>query len=200
MGLELDVYDTAWPLLFDQEANRLRQLFLPQPVAVEHIGSTAIPGMAARPVIDIFVGVSPLLPLVRYEQLFLHTEYTCRPPFKTGRYSFYRPALQVTGYSVHLLPLTGFYQQGELLLRDFLRTHPKAAAQACTAKQAAFAQCRSDSAAYAQAKAALQAGLLQTALTAQGTPFCAAGQNAAAPKANTVPFPVFSGTAATKNS
>ena len=87
-----------------------------------------------------------------------------------------------------------------MLLRDFLRTHPKAAAQACTAKQAAFAQCRSDSAAYAQAKAALQAGLLQTALTAQGTPFCAAGQNAAAPKANTVPFPVFSGTAATKNS
>ena len=158
MGLELDVYDTAWPLLFDQEANRLRQLFLPQPVAVEHIGSTAIPGMAARPVIDIFVGVSPLL------------------------------------------PLTGFYQQGELLLRDFLRTHPKAAAQACTAKQAAFAQCRSDPAAYAQAKAALQAGLLQTALTAQGTPFCAAGQNAAAPKTNTVPFPVFIGTAATKNS
>ena len=47
------------------------------------------------------------------------------PAEKAGRYSFYRPALQTAGYSLHLLPLKGFYGQSELLLRDFLRTHPQ---------------------------------------------------------------------------
>ena len=188
MKLELTAYDPLWPLLFEQEAKLLQQLFLPQPIAVEHIGSTAVPGMLARPVIDIFVGLCPLLPLAQYEQLFLYTDYRRCPVEKTGCYSFYRPALQVTGYSLHLLPLAGFYGQNELLLRDFLRTHPKAVAQACEAKQAAFAHCRNDPDAYVKVKAALHAQLLGTAVTSHRT-LCTKAESAVTQKANTVHFP-----------
>ena len=167
----------------------LRQLFLPQPVTVEHIGSTAVPGMAARPVVDILVGVSPLLPLAQYEQLFLHTDYQPRPACKAGRHLFYRPALQITGYSVQLLPLAGFYGQDELLLRDFLRARPHAAAQACAAKQAAFGRYRSDPRMYAQAKATLQNQLLQAAATARSAPQYSGNPGAVVQKASTVLFP-----------
>lgn len=189
MQLELTAYDPLWPLLFEQEVTQLRQLFLPQPVAVEHVGSTAVPGMAARPVIDIFIGLAPLLPLAQYEQLFLYTDYRRCPAEKAGRYSFYRPALQAAGYSLHLLPLEGFYGQSELLLREFLRTHPKAVAQACEAKKAAFAQCRTDPGAYVQTKAALYARLLGTVAATHRAPLCTGGETAVTQGTNTVHFP-----------
>lgn len=91
MQLELTAYDPLWLLLFEQEATQLRQLFLPQPVTVEHVGSTVVPGMAARPVIDILIGLAPLLPLAQYEQLFFYTDYRHCPAENAGRYSFYRP-------------------------------------------------------------------------------------------------------------
>lgn len=186
---ELAAYDPSWPLLFEQEATQLKQLFLPQSVAVEHVGSTAVPGMVARPVIDIFVGLFPLLPLAQYEQLFLYTDYRQCPAEKAGRYSFYRPALQIAGYSLHLLPMAGFYMQSELLLRDFLRTHPKAVMQACKIKQAAFAQCCTDPGTYAKAKAALHAQLLGTAAPPHRAPPCPGGEPAVKQKPNTVFFP-----------
>ncbi len=51
MQLELTAYDPLWPLLFEQEATQLRQLFLPRPVTVEHVGSTAVPGRESGPLL-----------------------------------------------------------------------------------------------------------------------------------------------------
>jgi len=189
MQVELTAYDPLWPLLFEQEAKQLRQLFLPQPIAVEHVGSTAVPGMVARPVIDIFIGLCPLLPLAQYEQLLFYTDYRRCTAEKEGRYSFYRPALQAAGYSLHLLPLAGFYRQSELLLRDFLRTHPKAVTQACEVKQAAFAPCCNDPTAYVQAKAALHARLLNTVAATYHAPLCTGGDPVVTQGANSVHFP-----------
>jgi GrpB-like predicted nucleotidyltransferase (UPF0157 family) len=50
-------YDTAWPHLFAEESERIRAALGDAIVAVEHIGSTAVPGLAAKPVIDVLVGL-----------------------------------------------------------------------------------------------------------------------------------------------
>ncbi|MET1073856.1 MAG: GrpB family protein, partial [Umezawaea sp.] len=50
-------YDPAWPGLFGREAERIRAALGPVAVVVEHIGSTSVPGLAAKPVVDVVLGV-----------------------------------------------------------------------------------------------------------------------------------------------
>src|ERR1700750_1547172 len=59
--IEIVDYDPRWPLLFDEEARRLRAALDPSLiVGLEHFGSTAVPGLSAKPIIDILVAVRSL--------------------------------------------------------------------------------------------------------------------------------------------
>ena len=59
--VEIVPYDPSWPTGFREEANALREALATWLVGpIEHIGSTAIPGLAAKPVIDIMAGVQTL--------------------------------------------------------------------------------------------------------------------------------------------
>lgn len=53
-------YSTRWPALFDTLRDELHEVFAPGAVRIEHIGSTAVPGLAAKPVIDILLGAPSL--------------------------------------------------------------------------------------------------------------------------------------------
>jgi GrpB-like predicted nucleotidyltransferase (UPF0157 family) len=55
--IELREYDPAWPELFEREAERIRAALGDRVVRLEHVGSTSIPGLAAKPVIDIALEV-----------------------------------------------------------------------------------------------------------------------------------------------
>lgn len=56
--LEVVDYDPAWPALFDREAAKVRDALGRSALAVEHVGSTSVPGLAAKPVIDINLTVT----------------------------------------------------------------------------------------------------------------------------------------------
>ena len=53
-------YDPAWPGMFEQERANLQSVLGPLVLAIEHMGSTAVPGLAAKPIIDLLVGVHDL--------------------------------------------------------------------------------------------------------------------------------------------
>src|SRR5262249_5932608 len=53
-------YDPAWPALFEQERANLAAALGALVVTIEHVGSTAVPGLAAKPIIDLLVGVRSL--------------------------------------------------------------------------------------------------------------------------------------------
>jgi GrpB-like predicted nucleotidyltransferase (UPF0157 family) len=53
-------YDEAWPSLFEEERDRIERAIGPWVEDSEHVGSTAVPGLAAKPVVDIIVGVKSL--------------------------------------------------------------------------------------------------------------------------------------------
>lgn len=60
MGIEVRAYDPEWPLRFEEVAATLRSAFADGPEArVEHVGSTSVPGLAAKPVLDIDIIVAP---------------------------------------------------------------------------------------------------------------------------------------------
>ena len=55
--ITLAEYDPEWPVLFDREAARIRMVLGDTAVRVEHVGSTSVPGLAAKPIIDILLAV-----------------------------------------------------------------------------------------------------------------------------------------------
>lgn len=56
--IELAEYDSEWPRLYEREAQRLRGALGPRALRIEHVGSTSVPGLAAKPVIDIVLVVA----------------------------------------------------------------------------------------------------------------------------------------------
>jgi GrpB-like predicted nucleotidyltransferase (UPF0157 family) len=57
-AVELVAYDLAWPALFEAEAARIRRALSEAALSIEHVGSTAVPGLMAKPVIDINLAVA----------------------------------------------------------------------------------------------------------------------------------------------
>ena len=65
LGLERDAnrlvdYNPLWPRAFAEEAERIRSSLGPLAVAIEHFGSTAVPGLRAKPIIDLLIGVAQI--------------------------------------------------------------------------------------------------------------------------------------------
>jgi GrpB-like predicted nucleotidyltransferase (UPF0157 family) len=58
--ITLAEYDPDWPRLFRREAARLRSVLGAEALRIEHVGSTSVPGLAAKPIVDILVGVASL--------------------------------------------------------------------------------------------------------------------------------------------
>ena len=121
---DLVPYDPNWPAMFEQEALRLRRTLGPLAVRIDHHGSTAVPGLSAKPVIDIQVAVATLQPLDIYKRPLEMLGYThvvhaddafC--PF------FHRPADWPHTHHLHVVPAGGNEQQRTLAFRDYLRNH-----------------------------------------------------------------------------
>lgn len=58
MSIRLAPYDPAWPARFEREAERIRAACVPLPIRLDHVGSTAVPGLAAKPIVDV-LGARP---------------------------------------------------------------------------------------------------------------------------------------------
>jgi GrpB-like predicted nucleotidyltransferase (UPF0157 family) len=55
--IQIATYNSAWPILFEQQAARIRDALKEAALRIEHVGSTSVPGLAAKPVIDIHLAV-----------------------------------------------------------------------------------------------------------------------------------------------
>ena len=122
-------YDARWPQLFAQQAHALRHSLGAVALRIDHIGSTAVPGLAAKPVIDIQISVAAFEPLDDYRAPLEQLGYVFRAdnPDRTKRYFRESPGQRRT--HVHVRRAGSFSEQFALLFRDFLRLRPDAARQ-----------------------------------------------------------------------
>ena len=132
-------YDPRWPERFTEEAERLRNAIGEIVVEIEHIGSTAVPGIAAKPTIDIAVGVSELGDVdadavSAMEQLGYVYRGEAGVP---GRHYFRKGATYPRDIHVSIIEWQGPLWHDYLLLRDYLRGHPDEAAAYVEAKRRA---------------------------------------------------------------
>lgn len=124
MKIQIIPYREEWVQMFLEEKARLEQINGLEAKNIEHVGSTSIPGQAAKPVVDIFVGVKKLMPLNYYINLLQAPRYRYTETDMEGRWLFGGYEDGVWKYNIHLLPVEGFYNRTEFIIRDFLRNHP----------------------------------------------------------------------------
>ena len=126
--LEVVPYDPRWPAAFDAEAIRIRQALGPLAVRIDHHGSTAVPGLAAKPIIDIQVSVAALQPLAAYGDPLAAIGYVHVPdPDDSFCPFFHRPSRWPHTHHVHVVQAGGAEERRTLAFRDYLRAHPDAA-------------------------------------------------------------------------
>ena len=124
-------YDPAWPLLFDDEAACIREVFGPRALRIDHVGSTAVPGLAAKPVIDIQVSVQSLDKRQLHKELLQQLGYTHFPlgDFDLVYPFFKRPLSWPSTHHVHLCEIGSVQERDHLAFRDYLRANADAAAR-----------------------------------------------------------------------
>jgi len=148
-------YDPDWPIHFEAEREVLLSSIGPWLVggAVEHIGSTAVPGLDAKPVIDIMAGVESLY-AARPALLVLERHQYCYAPYRTDvMHWFCKPSPAQRTHHLHLVPIGSPLWIERLVFRDYLRAHPDVADEYAALKRRLAETHRFDREAYTDAKA-----------------------------------------------
>jgi GrpB-like predicted nucleotidyltransferase (UPF0157 family) len=123
-------YDPQWAAKFEIEKSRLTEALGGVAARVEHIGSTAVSGLAAKPIIDIDVYVRAIEPMAPYREPLEALGYIFQFDRETPRLHFFGyPAQRPRLFHVHVAELGGQHMEADLAVRDFLRTHLDVAAE-----------------------------------------------------------------------
>lgn len=148
-------YDPSWPIRFAAERERLLNLFPERLHDVEHIGSTAVPGLPAKPIIDIMAGVASLAIADELIAPLLESGYVTSAEFNaalTDRRWLMRHANGHRTHHLHLVVHGGRLWRERLAFRDALRGDPALAERYALLKAELAARHPDDREAYTGAK------------------------------------------------
>jgi GrpB-like predicted nucleotidyltransferase (UPF0157 family) len=145
-------YDPTWPERFLTQARAFREALGGTAQRIDHIGSTAIPGLAAKPIIDIQISVAAFEPLDAYRVPLEDLGYIFRAanPERTKRYFREAPTQRRT--HIHVRRAGSWAEQFALLFRDYMRRHADDAQRYAALKYQLAAQYGADRAGYTDAK------------------------------------------------
>ena len=168
-SVEVLPYDASWPAMFASERELLKRILSPWLAGdIEHVGSTAIPGMPAKPVIDIMAPVysldasRPAIEAVASAG-YLYASY------KPGlMHWFCKPSPQHRTHHLHLIPMASALWRERLTFRDALREDPVLAKEYADLKLRLAEQFRFDREAYTDAKGPFVARVLARKLDDRG--------------------------------
>ena len=169
--MEIADPDPLWPTLYEAEAQRLRHDLGPALRALEHIGSTAVPGLAAKPVLDIMAAMDTLEEADARLPLLAASGYALRATGMRERLFLQRAAESGTpAVNLHLVTLASWPRRKERRFRDRLRAHPEEAAAYAALKRDLAARLGTDPEAYTRAKTALIQEIMDRAADEAGLP------------------------------
>lgn len=162
--MTVTLYDVAWVHQFSQEANILRELFGEELIDIHHIGSTAVPGLKAKPIIDMLPVVKDIARIDTFNESMRQLGYEPRGEFGLEGRRYFPKGGDNRTHHVHI------YQTGHpaidrhLAFRDFLRAHPEAAIEYGNLKEELALRYSNDPASYVSGKEAWVIATQQKAL------------------------------------
>ncbi|GLC23545.1 GrpB family protein [Roseisolibacter agri] len=162
--IALRPHDPAWARAFDDEARRIRDALGALPAEVAHVGSTAVPGLAAKPILDLLVGIPRMEDVAAYVAPLEALGYASRGEYGLpGRHYLVRDdAAGRRTHHLNVVPLGGPFWRTHVGFRDALRAQPERRAAYEALKRDLATRHAGDRPAYTEGKAAfIQATLRQ---------------------------------------
>jgi GrpB-like predicted nucleotidyltransferase (UPF0157 family) len=146
-------YGPAWPIRARQEMDRLRRSLGSVVVRLEHVGSTAVPGLAAKPIVDLQASVARIEQRDGYVGPLERLGYLFAPdPASPDFHFFGRPPARPRSFHLHVCQSGSHHELRHLAVRDFLRAHDDEAAEYAALKRRLVARAPCDRLAYIAGK------------------------------------------------
>jgi GrpB-like predicted nucleotidyltransferase (UPF0157 family) len=167
--VEIANYDPRWPILFDEEAKRLRATLDPSLIlGLEHFGSTAVPELSAKPIIDILIAVRSLADAqASFVEALRNLDYVYWADNPKQDRLFFVKGMPPFGsrrsHHVHVTEPHGEMWQ-RLAFRDYLRAHPEEAAAYEQLKRRLATEHPRDREAYTDAKSVYVESVMRKAI------------------------------------
>ena len=152
-AVEIVPYDPRWAARFAEERALLARALAPWLTgAIEHVGSTAVAGLDAKPVIDIMAGVASLAASRDAVAAAERCGYLYFPYRSDVMHWFCKPSPAFRTHHLHLVPFGSNLWRERLAFRDYLREHPDVARDYAALKRELAERYRFDREAYTEAK------------------------------------------------
>jgi GrpB-like predicted nucleotidyltransferase (UPF0157 family) len=151
----IEAYRPEWPGLFKREALLIRFMIGRYLTVIEHIGSTAVPGLAAKPVIDMLIGVKSLADSPRFVPRLERLGYIYVPEYEADlpeRRYLYKQKRGVDSVHLHMVEVESEFFRRHIAFREYLRSHPEAVTAYAELKIRLAREFGSDRAGYTDAK------------------------------------------------
>ena len=126
MKIEIVQYNPEWPVMYEGIKRLFFNSFGEEIAKIEHIGSTSVPGLGAKPIIDIMLGVNKLSDAEEIIPIMEHLGYEYVFKFEDvmpERRYFIKSRNEKSIHHIHTVEVTSEFWKRHLLFRDFLRVH-----------------------------------------------------------------------------
>ena len=153
--IEICSYSRNWPEWFESERALLEVVFASDQMRIEHIGSTAVRGLGAKPIIDILLGACSLSLIEEKIPALLALDYEYMPKHEVvfpKRRFFAKPKTRPRRYHLHAVELDSDFWNEHIAFRDALRSDPKLAHDYEKLKRDLALRCGYDRQAYTDGK------------------------------------------------
>ncbi|WP_018690588.1 GrpB family protein [Algicola sagamiensis] len=125
--IEVFPYQEHWPIQFQEESQQLKQSLADSIYAIHHIGSTAVPGLAAKPIIDILIETDDLTLLDQKSDLFILFGYEPKGELGIPGRRFFPKGGNLRTHHIHAFETGSLHVIRHLAFRDYLIAHPEIA-------------------------------------------------------------------------
>lgn len=117
-------YDSRWPEKFEEEAANIREIFGETAIRLDHIGSTSVPGLAAKPIIDLLGQVDDITVVDPFNDLLAVLGYEAMGEYGLPGRRFFRKGGEQRTHHLHIYEKQSPEVRRHLAFRDYLRCHP----------------------------------------------------------------------------
>ena len=168
MNIVLVAHNPKWRQRFEAEAEIVAAAFGPAVVAIHHIGSTAIPGILAKPIIDMLAEATAIEGVDERTPHIEALGYEAKGEFGIPLRRYFRKDVSgIREYQIHAFATSSGEVARHLAFRDYLRSHPDVAQEYSQLKRELSKQYPSDMGAYTDAKAPFIKAVERAALAQQ---------------------------------
>ena len=162
--VHIATYDPHWPVRFEEERGRIEGVIGCWLAGVEHVGSTAVPGLDAKPVLDVMVGLRSMSAADRCVEPLISLGYSYWvegvEPHHRLFAKFVDAEWTARTHNLHLVEAGDRYWKEHLLFRDYLRADPVTAREYVKLKYELARRYKDDREAYTAAKSQFIAAVL----------------------------------------